>query len=431
MHFKFHTLIFVLLLILLSACDSARTDNPAKTTIKSEHCPAIFRNAMVCYTPQTLRSAYDVNPLIQKGFTGKGQTILDVVSYGSPTLQQDLNTFDTQFGLPHLQVQTIAPLGTALSTSQKHGTGVWALETDMDVEIMHTIAPDAHIVVLASPVNETEGTIGLPQFLALEQYAVTHHLGNVISQSWSVSEATLADSPSQQFIKQYSDFYQQITLHQGITIVSSTGDNGATNVADISSTRLATTPTVNFPADVPWVTAIGGTSLAHTTAGYTETAWVGSGGGKSAYFAEPAFQNALPHTIQVLLANHHGLPDVAADADSFTGMAFYVNGQWMLSAGTSASTPVWAALLAIADQMAKHPLGFVNPGIYKLGLLQHVQRDFRDITQGNNTVTHGLPGQSSLHVQGYQAMPGWDAVTCWGSPLASQIVPDLVAALSK
>jgi subtilase family serine protease len=399
--------------------------------VKAEHCPAILRNAMVCYTPQALRSAYDVNPLFQKGFTGKGQTILDVVSYGSPTLQQDLNTLDTQFGLPPLQVQTIAPLGTALSSGQKHNMGDWALETDMDVEIMHAIAPDAHIIVLASPVNETEGTIGLPQFLALEQYAVAHHLGNVISQSWSVSEATLKEPASQEFIKKYSDFYRQITLQQGITIVSSTGDNGATDVADISSTRLATTPTVNFPAEVPWVTAVGGTSLAHTTAGYTETAWVGSGGGKSAYFAEPAFQNALPHDVQLQLAGHRGLPDVAADADSFTSMAFYVNGQWMLSAGTSASAPVWAAIVAIADQMAKHPLGFVNPGIYKLGLSQYAQRDFRDITQGNNTVTHGLPGQSSLYVQGYQAMPGWDAVTGWGSPKAAQFVPDLIAALSQ
>ena len=245
----------------------------------------------------------------------------------------------------------------------------WAVETELDVEIMHAIAPDAHIIVMTSPVDETEGTIGLPEFLQLEQYAVAHHLGQIFSQSYVASEVTLADSAGQQLVQQYTDFYKQITTQQGYTIVNGSGDNGATDWANIAMTQLSPKAIVNFPADVPWVTAVGGTTLLHSNGTFTENAWSGSGGGTSTFFAEPDFQKSLPASIQSLLNGQRGIPDIAADANPATAMVDYIGGQWTEVGGTSASTPLMAGIIAIANQMAGHPLGFINPGIYKIGSL--------------------------------------------------------------
>lgn len=394
------------------------TASPTSTTTATQ-CPSSLANNAQCYTPYDLRVAYGIESLTQKGFTGKGQTIVDIVSYGSPTLQQDMDVFDKQFGLSPINIQVLSPLGTAPANSNNPDIAGWAGETELDVQIIHAIAPDAHIIVMTSPVDETEGTIGMPEFLKLEQYAVSHHLGQVFSQSFVASEATLSDAAGQQLVQTYTNFYKTITTQQGWTIVSGSGDHGATDYTDLAGTKLSPTPIVNFPADVPWVTAVGGTSLVHSDNIYKESAWSGSGGGMSKFFTEPDFQRSMPQSVQAQLAGHRGLPDISADANPYTGMAFYFNGQWQQTGGTSASTPFWAALVAIADQMAGHPLGFINPGIYKVA--QSKPGDFRDIMQGNNYFS----GSS----QGFAATPGWDAVTGWGTPQATQLLPDLIAAL--
>ena len=379
---------------------------------------------MNCYTPHALRVAYGLEALTEQGFTGKGQTVVDIVSFGSPWLQQDMDMFDKQFDLPPITIKVVSPLGTVPFDPKNNDMVGWAEETELDVQIIHAIAPDAGIVVMTSPVDETEGTIGLPEFLKLEQYAVSHQLGQVFSQSYVASEVTLSDSTGQQLVNTYADFYKQITTRQGWTIVSGSGDHGATDYADLAATKFSPTPTVNFPADVPWVTAVGGTTLLHAANGYVETAWPGSGGGFSKFFSEPDFQKSLPQSVQAQLDGRRGLPDIAADADPHTGMAFYFAGNWALTGGTSASTPLWAGLIAVADQMAGHPLGFINPGLYKLAASANAQQDFRDITLGNNSFSQG-----TVHVTGYQAVPGWDPITGWGSPNAEKLLPDLIAAL--
>lgn len=149
MRFKYHIHIYLVLFLLLTACVSP--SKPTASTRQADACPPL-RQASTCYTPLAIRTAYDVESLIQKRLTGKGQTIIDIVSYGSPTIQQDLNVFDTQFGLPPLHVQVLAPLGASSLTPQS--SRGWAIETALDVEMMHAIAPDAHIVVMTSPVLE-------------------------------------------------------------------------------------------------------------------------------------------------------------------------------------------------------------------------------------------------------------------------------------
>ena len=431
-------LLFALLaaLLLLAACAPSKNNTgatpahsptviapqtPTSTAIAA--CPIVIASS-TCRTPYDFRVAYGVQSLIERGFTGKGQTIVDIVSYGSPTLQQDMDIFDKQFGLPPITIKVIAPLGVARPDPTNQDMAGWAGETELDVQIIHAVAPGANIVVLTSPVDETEGTIGLPQFLQLEQYALAHHLGNIISQSWGASEVTLKDAAGQQEIHQWDAFLKQATTQQGITFFASSGDNGATDYVDLKATKLSPKPTTSFPADDPWVTSVGGTSLQSNGTAFQEIAWDRSGGGFSSFFATPAYQQALPASVQNQLKQGRGVPDVAGDADPRTGLAIYTSG-WELGGGTSASAPLWAAFMAIADQMAGHPLGFINPALYKLAASSSYAQDFHDITVGNNTVdVNGTP------VQGYPAVQGWDPITGLGTPDAEKLLPGLVATIN-
>lgn len=394
---------------------------PAPTS--ASVCPAHLKTIFTCQTPYSLRVAYGMQALTERGLTGRGQTVVDIVSFGSPTLQQDVDVFDRQFGLPPLTVQVQAPIGTAKFNPADDDMLGWAEETTLDVEIIHAVAPQAHVVVLTSPVDETEGTIGLPQFLQLEQYAVDRHLGQIFSQSYVASETTLADQVGRQLVATYSDFYRRATTQQGWTILNGSGDHGATDYNNLAATTFSLTPIVNFPADDPWVTAVGGTTLLTSPSGVHESAWSGSGGGLSKFFNEPAYQQALPQSVQARLKGQRGLPDVAANADPSSAMAIYFAGQWMQVGGTSAATPTWAGIIAVANQMAGHSLGFLNPALYTIATSAQATKDFRDITTGNNTFRQG-----NVSVQGYAASSGWDAVTGSGAPLCDRLLPDLIAA---
>ncbi|HEU5381828.1 MAG TPA: S53 family peptidase [Ktedonobacteraceae bacterium] len=391
-------------------------------TSSADVCPRSLSFLSNCQTPQSMRIAYGIAPLIQKGFTGKGQTVVDIVSFGSPTLQHDMDVFDNEFGLPPITIQQIKPLNVPESDPHNDKAG-WASETTLDVEIIHALAPDAGIVVLISPVAETEGTVGLPEFRQLLQYSIDHKLGNIISQSWGASELTLKDAAGQAEIQKWDAIYKQATTQGGLTILSASGDNGATDYMDLAATRLSPNPTTSFPADDPWVTAVGGTSLHRSNTHFSETAWDQSGGGFSAFFPAPSFQQNMSASVQNVLKNRRGVPDVSGNADPSTGLAMYQNGTWTLAGGTSASTPMWAALIAIGNQMAGHPLGFLNPTLYRLSQSPRYAQDFHDITVGNNSVN-----ANGVVVTGYDAIAGWDAVTGVGSPNAANLLPDLIAA---
>lgn len=437
------------LLFLLCACASGSlgsgttpTATPKPTPLPasalSDVCPKPWDKIATCLTPHALRVAYGIEPLYEKGFAGKGQTVIDIVSFGSPTLQQDLTKYDTTFGLPPINLQIISPLKVATYDPRGDAPG-WASETTLDVEIIHALAPDAKVVVLTSPVAETEGTIGLPEFRQLIHYAIDNHLGNIFSQSWGASELTLQDQQSQQELQQWNTLFQQATTSQHMTFFSSSGDSGATDYSDVAGTKLANVRTTSFAPDSPWVTSVGGTSLIREGSSYIETAWTSniktgdsgaSGGGFSRFYAEPSYQKTLPTSIQSEFQNRRGVPDVAADADPATGLAMYETGVggagnidgWTLAGGTSAAAPVWSAIMAITNQMAGHPLGFINPALYKLASSSTYNQDFHDITVGNNN-------NPQTHVQGYSAAPGWDAVTGLGSPNAEKLIPDLIAAM--
>jgi len=392
----------------------------------ADTCPQELAQSPHCQTPHSMRVAYGVESLIERGFTGKGQTVVDIVSFGSPTLQHDVDMFDQQFGLPPIKIQVISPLNEPVY-DPNHDKGGWASETTLDVQIIHALAPDANIVVLTSPVAETEGTVGLPEFRQLIQYSINHHLGNIISNSWGASEVTLKDSAGQQEIHKWDTLLQKATTQQGITFFASSGDYGATDYIDLKATKLSPKPTTSFVTDEPWVTSCGGTTLEQSGVNNRqEVAWNQSGGGFSSFYAEPSFQQTLPASVQSELNHRRGVPDVAGDADPNTGLAFYQEGQWTLAGGTSASAPLWAAIGAIANQMAGHPLGFINPGLYKVATSNVYTQAFHDITVGNNSFHDG-----SVNVKGHSAAPGWDAITGLGSPNAAVLLPALILALKQ
>lgn len=422
-----HALILLLVIVclLFTACGPSSNEktnnNQNQSPPPQDACPAQAKNqSPACVTPQGLRIAYGIEPLIKKGFTGKGQTIIDITSFDSPNLQKNLDVFDQTFNLPPADVQVISPLDEP--TSDPHNDRqTWAQGTEQEVEILHAIAPEAKIVLLESPVAETEGTFGLPEFYKLLQYAIDHQLGNIVSLRWNVSELTLQDAAGKQAVQQWNDLFQKGTTDDHITYFATSGSNGATDNAD--DTHLANVPTVNFPASSPWVTGIGGTNLnlTPTDSIVTETAWSGSGGGFSSLNPMPSYQQLLPAQAQQQFNNQRGVPDVAIDDDPITGLAVYVDGQWQL-AGANANVPIWAALGAIANQMAGHPLGLLNPGLYKLGTSATYSQDFHDITDGNNN-------NLKANVKGYSAAKGWDPVTGLGTPNAQNLIPDLIKAM--
>jgi subtilase family serine protease len=436
----------LVLLCLLTACTSPTTSSPnasqgksttitgSPTTTSSTPgttiatCPKPLIKVKGCQTPQSLRLAYGVQPLIDKGFTGKGQTVIDIVSFGSPTLQHDMEVFDRQFGLPPTNLEIISPLKVPEHDPNGDKMG-WAGETTLDVQIIHAIAPEAKIVVLVSPVAETEGTIGLPEFRQLVQYALDHKLGSIISQSWGASELTLENAQGQQERQLWNDLLQKSTTQQSITYISSSGDHGATDVTDMAGHKLATIPAVSFAADSPWITSVGGTTLKRNGTTFSEQVWNdnaggATGGGFSKFYSMPDYQKTLPASTQQQFQNRRGIPDVSAVADPYTGMAFYLDGEWSLAGGTSASAPLWAGIMAIANQQAGRSLGFINPALYKLANSSTYDQDFRDITIGNND-------NKLSKVTGYSATKGWDASTGLGSPNVEKLIPDLIAAMKS
>ena len=423
--------LFTLLVLNLTSCVATNTPGSSSTgaVTATPNC-STPSEAQQGYSPQEMRDAYGITSLIQKGYTGKGQTVVVIESFGDPTIQQDLATYDRTYCLPTANIQVVAPLGTVPFDPSNSDMAGWAGETALDVETIHALAPDAKIVVMTSPVSETEGTIGLPQFLQLEQYAVNHKLGNVISQSFGASEVTLSDSASQAELAQWTAFYQQATTQDGITFTASSGDEGSTDFADLNATVISSVATTSFPTDEPWVLSTGGTTLHIGGTSVRETAWSQSGGGFSSFFTEPDFQKGLSSNMQSQLNNRRGVPDVSSDANPNTGISVYCDisscgprqGGWQPVGGTSAAAPAWAAIIAIGDQMAGHGLGFLNTALYQIAASGNGKSDFRDITSGNNSY-----GQ----VQGYDAVPGWDPVTGLGSPVAEKLLPDLISTLAK
>jgi subtilase family serine protease len=436
-------------------------------------CASVGRR---CFSPQAVQSAYNVGPLYQAGFDGRGQTIAIVDSYGSDTMAHDLHVYDQAFNLPAMcgeervtctpGMPTFSELhlqgspATKAPPSQSNGTGqedksAWALEVALDVETAHAIAPGANILLVTTPTAETLGVQGFPQMMSAEQYVVDHHLANVISQSFASAEEAFGSSQSLQQLRHAFVSAQQ----NGVSVLGASGDGGTANSykEPVSNPRSIPFPSVEWPASDPLVTGIGGTYLctnpqaatdqprtylggppARCADGQAEVGWIGSGGGFSHVFDKPSWQGTLP-AGSTPITSGRGVPDVALQASSRTGALVYLSlppdgnsglrcgsvpcsTGWYDIGGTSLATPQWAGLVAIADQINGGGLGLLNPALYKIAADPATYAsDFFDVTTGNNTASATVPG--------YPATTGWDPVTGLGTPDAAKLLPDLVAAV--
>ena len=383
-------------------------------------------------TPTQIRAAYDLPPLNHlnspgalRGITGKGETIVIVDSFGSPTIAADLAHFDKRFGVPAPpSLRVIQPTGTVPpfhdSNSNRDG---WAAETTLDVEWAHAIAPGASILLVETPTSENEGTTGFPQIVAAENYVLRHHEGDVISQSFAATEQTFSSRWDYAAIRNLRSAYQ-LADYDHVTVLAATGDEGATsykyNMIDLYTTRA-----VSWPATDPLVTAVGGTQLdlrANGTRIRPDIAWSDGGGGKSIVFGRPAYQDG----VKSVTGDHRGVPDISMDAACSSHVAIYssFDGPGGLSAicGTSVATPLFAGIVALADQYAGHPLGLINPAIYKMEA-EH-EPGIVDITKGNNSQTFSQDGKRYT-VPGFGARKGYDLASGVGTVDARYFVPEL------
>lgn len=406
-------------------------------------CVAAF--TAPCYDPAQIQTAYNEGPLFAHGITGKGETIVLVDSFGSPTIKSDLATFDKQFGLPAPpSFKIIQPAGPVGPYDPSTMSG-WAGETTLDVEWSHTMAPGANILLVETPVAETEGVAGFPQIIEAENYVINHHLGQVISQSFGATEQTF---PTVGSLLSLRSAYVNAYRHH-VTVLASAGDTAATNYSNVAGTLLYTHPVVGWPASDPLVTGLGGTQLSLNTAGQRtapDRVWndsfnkplnqvffgnpgpnaFGTGGGKSAIFARPSYQNRVAGTV----GRSRGVPDIAMSA-ACSGLVLVYQSfapnppGWSVVCGTSEASPLFAGVVAMADQVAHHSLGFINPALYALKA-RHAP-GLVPVTIGNNTTSFTQNGKLYT-VKGYSASRRYNLVAGVGTINAALFVPELAYA---
>lgn len=388
-----------------------QSDRPQSASISGN-----FQYASTYYGPEDLQSAYGATSLFGSGYEGQGQTIAVIDAYGDPTIYQDLATFDRQFGLPSVGL-TVVPVGPyEPSLGITYG---WDAETALDVEAAHTMAPYAHInlIVAANASNALFEAVKL---------VVDRHLGDVVTMSWGLGDNSFGESgfSASGFLNfPYVEYYFHKGAAEGISFFSSSGDYGAFG----GTTEV----TGQYPADSPFVTGVGGTTLflGSNGAGYSifnssssyqgEEAWsvspqyigpqgVSSGGGYSSLFPQPYYQAGA------VSSKARSFPDVSADANPYTGMVIVLEGGTYAIGGTSLSSPMWAGMTADLNQYVGKDLGLLNPYLYSIyANSTEYGRDFHQVSYGFN-------GE-------YQAGPGYNLVTGLGTPNLPDLAADIKA----
>lgn len=361
------------------------------------------------FNPATLKSAYGINQITDGGVLqdGTGMTVVIIDAFDNPKfvsrnssadvnldtdfLASDLHKFDLQYGLPE-------PAGFFTKVDQNGGNSYpvgdtgWGTEIALDVEWVHATAPGAKIILVEAADNSNTNLIS-----NAASWARDHSGGVAVTMSFGASE----------FGTTYDSVFHSPADH-GITWLASTGDSGAPG---------------GYPAFSPNVVAVGGTTLTAPGGVYSsESAWSDGGGGLSVYETQPAYQSGLViHNGGSIISSggKRAIPDISIVADPATGAAVYDSfsqgaaAPWLQVGGTSLSSPVWAGLVAIADEIrANHGRNSLDgateflPSLYDT----HFTSDYHDITTGSN---------------GYSAGPGYDLTTGLGTPKANTLIRKL------
>jgi subtilase family serine protease len=344
----------------------------------------------VCgYGPQQYESAYGETSLLKKGINGHGITVAITDAYASPTIFQDAQRYssvhgEAQFTPGQFSQSTPGPKGYDMIKAC--GGNGWFGEETLDVEAVHAMAPGANVIFVGAKDCDT----GLDEAWAS---SIDNHIADVITNSWTDGTDSIT-ALGQAYVKFYEQFSLEAAL-TGITVNFSSGDSG-------DHTDGGTQPqnkTVEFPADLPYVTGVGGTSVYIGSHGQwlheygwqsaysslVNGAWTpappgnyssGGGGGTSMLFGQPFYQRGrVPKDISEYYGKTpmRAVPDIAMPADPNTGFlvgqtqVFPTGTYWAQYriGGTSLASPLMAGVVAVADQYAGHILGFINPLYYE------------------------------------------------------------------
>jgi subtilase family serine protease len=457
----------------------------ALATVSTLSAPSsVWFGLLHAYAPADICAAYGVDALHNEGWTGKGQTIVIVDPYGSPTALSDLQTFSATFDLPEPDLTIIYPDGAPTYSPAMQGIELdCASETSLDLQWAHAIAPDSKLVLIATAPYEATGVQGFPSIFRGIQYAIQNYSGSPISQSFGPAEQTF-DSAAAVLLTQYEAIYQ-LAIAAGCTPLAANSDIGTAN--PIKQDKLASGaqaavvypyPTVCYPASSPSVTSVGGTWLQYhwrwnpqtnfatfaaisgdprpiadqnpvalafmnwdTTDERVEAVWredwavfqnggggQAGGGGLSAIFATPPWQAGLPSD---LTQGARALPDLSWNAAEDGGVLSFCTpqGGWGLANGTSCGAPQIAGVVALVNQirasLGKGPIGHLAPKLYQLPA-----SDFNDIVPqtfglGPNAVTLQDNSCYGYNVPGFPTTAGFDLTTGMGSPKCYSFVYDL------
>jgi subtilase family serine protease len=354
---------FILLVLILTSYSFARRADASYhfanfTGTSPLHVYATTGRAPAGMTPDQIKTIYHLPK------TGGHGTIAIIGAYDDTTIESDLNDFSSQFNLPLCTTKNTCFAKHKMSSAINSDAG-WNLETTLDVEWAHAIAPQAKILLIEAT------TPSGANFLKAIDYGAKQKDVVAISMSWGgaeFSEETSLDS-----------HFKSVS---GATFFASSGDNGTG---------------ASWPAASPNVIAVGGTSLSGTGESMRETAWSGSGGGVSAYEKVPSFQASYSISKNNRM---RAIPDVAYDADPHSGFPIIRAGVWRTVGGTSAGAPQWAAIASLGS-------GANNQNFYSDKASGNNTQYFKDITSGSN-------GSCTYYCD---ARAHYDYVTGLGSPL--------------
>jgi subtilase family serine protease len=422
-------------------------------------CKSASRGNIVCYSPQFIKKAYEFPSTLD----GSGQTIVIVDAFGSPTIASDLALFDAKFGISAppsftifcgnsptpLDPTTCPTVNINTNVNPLHGEFSWTVETSLDVEYAHAMAPGANIVL------DVASTSSGNAINAAETAAIAAYPGAVFSQSFGIPEIFLRANNGQ--INQAQANYAN-GVSMGDTFFASAGDTGAdfgfgvamSNFPGSDLHNTAVTGTQGLPYNATGTLTPCNTSTPFScTSGLSsyhgpcvlgrtippdcvpdgyggEQVWnepgfgAATGGAPSLLFGVPSYQAGLGLSARG--------PDVAYNA-AIDGGVLVVYGDFgtpvvFIVGGTSAGSPQWAGIAALTNQArataGKGPIGDLNPALYSIYHSARYATDFHDITVGNDQLVGSTVG--------FSAGTGYDVASGIGSPIVDQLILDLAAA---
>jgi subtilase family serine protease len=431
----------------------------------------------LCYSPAQLKAAYDW-PTDKHAPTGAGQTIVVAVAFGSPTIQADLDAFDAAFGLP--------PATVSFCGAPNTGSGIppvdrmWGPEASAGIEYAHAMAPGANLVLLVAASDD------FADMAAAEAQCMPQYPGAILLQSFGQDELDAADPAVAAAFKSLHDTYVAVTQGGG-TVIAASGDFGATGIdCFFGLVPSPCTPTAEYPASDPLVTAVGGAEGNPYPDGLLQQVTIPGGGDgqpgnghpeppkppkpekpekpgknkryalkdevRTVYGAEQAWNESetpvglvtggAPSILFTTPDYQRGFnssptrttSDVAYDAAGVGGEAIIWNGILGGFGGTSIGPAHWGALVALANELraSRHldSIGQLNPALYAIASDPgKYARDFHDVTIGNNSEID--LAATGTRQQGFDAGPGYDLPTGLGTPDVANLIADLASASSK